>query len=247
VDVWEHPVVTAPPSVVAHVASLHRYPVKSLAGEPLARVHVGPRGLDGDRTWAVRGPDGKLGSGKSTRRFRRMDGLLDLLATTGDDGRPVVRLPDGRTMVAGDPALDAALSAHVGRPVALAREADVPHHDEGPLHVLTTASLDAVSAAHGRPAPAARFRPNLVLETTAGDGYVEDAWVGREVEVGDELVLHVRDVMPRCVMVTLPQHDLAADAELLRTVTRAHGSTVGVVADVVRPGVVAVGDAVRMR
>ena len=47
-------------------------------------------------------------------------------------------------------------------------------------------------------------------------------------------------------MVNLPQHGLDADAGVLRTVTREHGTTVGVVADVVRPGVVAVGDAVRL-
>ena len=130
------------PAPVGHVAALHRYPVKSLTGETLARADVDCRGLAGDRLWAVRDPDGKLGSGKSSRRFRRMDGLLALRATY--DGQvPVVEWPDGRRLRGDDPAVDDALSAHVGRPVSLGREADVPHFDDGPVHLVTTATVGA--------------------------------------------------------------------------------------------------------
>jgi len=79
--------VTTPLSSVGRVASLHRYPVKSLAGESLAAVEVDARGLAGDRAWAVRDPDGKLGSGKSSRRFRKMDGLLLLSGAYDGDCR----------------------------------------------------------------------------------------------------------------------------------------------------------------
>lgn len=36
----------------------------------------------GDRRWALYGEDGKIGSGKTTRRFRRMHGLLALEGIT---------------------------------------------------------------------------------------------------------------------------------------------------------------------
>ncbi|WP_223836253.1 MOSC N-terminal beta barrel domain-containing protein [Streptomyces venezuelae] len=60
------------------IERLWRYPVKSTGGERLQRVEVDERGLAGDRLFAVRDADGRFGSGKNTRRFRRMDGLLHL-------------------------------------------------------------------------------------------------------------------------------------------------------------------------
>jgi len=50
----------------------------------------------------VRDVDGKLGSGKSTRRSRRMPGLLALTAGYGHDRTPVVRFPDGWSISADD-------------------------------------------------------------------------------------------------------------------------------------------------
>ena len=76
------------------VAGLMRYPVKSLAGEELDAAEMQGRGLAGDRAWAVYTPDGGIGSGKTTRRFRRVDGLLQLRATLAGSV-PVVEFPGG--------------------------------------------------------------------------------------------------------------------------------------------------------
>jgi uncharacterized protein YcbX len=51
-----------------------------MGGEGLDRADITPRGVAGDRQWAVRTPDGGIGSGKTTRRFRRVDGLLGFRA-----------------------------------------------------------------------------------------------------------------------------------------------------------------------
>jgi uncharacterized protein YcbX len=116
------------PSHLGRVAALTRYPVKSLVGEPLTAAQIEQRGVVGDRTWAVYTEDGGIGSGKTTRRFRRVDGLLGLSATTDGDA-PVVRTPDGRSAVAGTPDADALVSATLDRPLRLAAETAVPHHD----------------------------------------------------------------------------------------------------------------------
>ena len=50
--------------VIGRLAELWRYPVESLGGERLACATVQPRGMAGDRIWAVRGKDGRIGSGK---------------------------------------------------------------------------------------------------------------------------------------------------------------------------------------
>ena len=65
---------------------IRRYPIKSLLGERLVTVDVGDRGLAGDRLWAIRDGDGKLGSGKNTRRFRRMLGLFELRGHFAEPG-----------------------------------------------------------------------------------------------------------------------------------------------------------------
>jgi uncharacterized protein YcbX len=225
-----------------HLASLHRYPVKSLVGERLEVADVVLRGLRGDRLWAVRDEDGKLGSGKSTRRFRRMEGLLDLVASYDGDV-PVVTFPDGRGLRGDDPALDAALSAHVGRPVTLGREGEVSHFDDGPVHLVTTASLRAVGELVGEQVDPRRFRPNLVVDTGDRAGLVEDDWVGRRLQVGD-VVLEVVARMPRCVMVNLPQVGLEA-TRVLDAVSDLNDTNLGVLATVVTPGRLRVGDEVR--
>lgn len=230
--------------IVGRVRSLHRYPVKSLVGEPLDHAAFDHRGILGDRLWSVRDEDGKLGSGKSTRRFRKMDGLLDLVATYDGDV-PVIEFPDGRVLVGPGGATDTALSDHVGRSVTLAQEEAVSHFDEGPLHLVTTATVRALERRHGRPVDARRLRPNLVIETS-DEGFVEDAWIDRDVSIGQDVVLRITAPMPRCVMVDLAQRGVDAEDGLLRTATSANDAEVGVVADVLQPGEVNVGDEVRL-
>lgn len=226
-----------------HVTALHRYPVKSLVGERLEVADVVERGLRGDRLWAVRDEDGKLGSGKSSRRFRRMDGLLGLAASYDGDV-PVVSFPDGRTLRGDDPAVHEALSHHVGRQVTLSREAEVSHFDDGPVHLVTTSSLRAVEQRLGEPVDARRFRPNLVVDTGNLEGMVEDAWVGSRLRVG-EVVLEVVAQMPRCVMVDLPQVGMGA-TRVLDVVGHLNDANLGVIATVVTPGRVRVGDQTRV-
>jgi hypothetical protein len=72
--------------------------------------------------------------------------------------------------------------------------------------------------------------------------------------IGDEVVLRVTIPCPRCVNTTLPQSDLPPDAGILRTIAKHNrrdlgdfGSLpcAGVYADVMKPGTIRRGDAVR--
>jgi hypothetical protein len=236
---------TRPPTHVGRLGAIRRYPVKSLVGEELDLVSVDDRGVVGDRLWCVRDADGKLGSGKSTRRFRKMEGLLSLAAQYDDDV-PVIDFGGGRQRRGDDDAVHQALRTLVGRPVRLSREEDVSHFDEGPIHLVTTATLRRLEEARGQGVDDRRLRPNFVIDTGDRVGFVEDAWIGRELALGDEVVLAVREPMPRCVMLNLAQRDLPEDADLLRTATRLNDAQVGVVADVVTAGQVRVGDEARL-
>jgi uncharacterized protein YcbX len=222
------------------VVEIRRFPVKSMRGEVVPTADVGVRGLAGDRLWAVRDPDGKLGSGKNTRRFRRMPGLFALRAYAASPV-PVVELPDGRRFAADDPAGHHAVSGALGRTVTLAEETTVPHHDEGPVSLLTTASLRSLADLCGGDVEPLRFRANLLIDA-AGPGYPEDGWPGRRVRVGPDVVLRVVRPLTRCVMVDMAQGPAGERNDLLKTLARHHDMTLGVVATVERPGRVSVGD-----
>jgi uncharacterized protein len=123
------------------------------------------------------------------------------------------------------------------------------------LHVLTTASLDALSAA----SPASsfdprRYRPNVLLDVS-GAGFAEDGWVGSRLELGDEVGITLTMPTMRCVMTTLAQGELPEDRDTLRTIARHNRRTIegmgtwacaGVYADVAATGTVRRGDRVRV-
>lgn len=226
------------------LARLWRYPVKSLLGESCAVAQFDARGMAFDRGYAVRGADGKTGSGKNTRRMRQMDGLFRLRAGLAN-GRPAVTFEDGARLACDDPGIHAALSRALGEPVTLVKESETPHFDAAPVHIVTTASLAWLRGQlPGVAADERRFRPNLVVDA-AGAGPVEAAWVGRTLRIGAHLQLRIIDTTERCRIVTLAQDDLPEDARVLRALAQDLDAQFGVYAEVVTPGEARVGDPLR--
>jgi uncharacterized protein YcbX len=116
------------------------------------------------------------------------------------------------------------------------------------VHLLTTATLDRLRELYpaGR-FEARRFRPNVVAETADGaKEFVEDAWIGRTLAIGEAVRLSVSGPCPHCVMTTLPQGDLPKDPGILRTAARHNRVHVGVYASVLRGGTVRRGDPIRV-
>lgn len=112
------------PKVVGTVASLWRYPVKSMMGEGLDSIQVTGNGLLGDRACALFDPnEGKVVSAKNPRKWT---GLFECRATFVDPPQtgqtiPSVRitLPDGTTVSSEQSDFTAALSDLLGREVVL--------------------------------------------------------------------------------------------------------------------------------
>src|SRR5260370_40545442 len=75
--------------------------------------------------------------------------------------------------------------------------------------------------------------------------FVENAWVGQTLAIGDNVRLSVTGPCGRCVMTTLAQGDLPKDPEILRTAAQHNHVHVGVYAAVARGGTVRRGDALR--
>ncbi|SDD90454.1 MOSC domain-containing protein [Actinokineospora iranica] len=218
------------------VRVLARYPVKSLRGERAEVLELDERGVIGDRRWALRTEDGKLGSGKSTRRFVRLPGLLDMWSKQVWGVRTVVGLPDGREFATTDSKVHDAVSEVVGRPVAVVEERDVPHLDAAPVHLITSASLRWSGAEWPR------ARPNVVVDVDGADR-VEDAWVGRRVRIGTA-ELEITRLVTRCAMLSQAQNALPARPHLLASLTP-YDLTLGAYARVTRPGVIGTGDRLR--
>lgn len=131
--------------------------------------------------------------------------------------------------------------------------------DYAAVHLLTTATIDRLRALYpqGR-FEARRFRPNIVVQPATGQqDFIENAWVGHMLTIGDEVRLSITDPCPRCVMTTLAQGDLPHDLGILRTVSEhnqvsipALGGeallSVGVCAFVIQGGTIRRGDPVRI-
>ena len=213
-----------------------------MLGERLLELRLDERGAAGDRLWSVRTQQGKIGSGKNTRRFALVPDLQ--LARARQTGAGVVvALRDGTELEAGSDLLNERLSRLVGQPVTLAPESEVSHFDDGPVSLVARASVEAVAEHRGQPVDVARFRPNLVLDGVPA--FAEETWIGRQLRLGTAVLL-VEFASPRCVMVDSATADLPAQPGNLLAVGRLNDAELGVIASVVQPGIVHVGDSIEV-
>jgi len=229
--------------VTITVAAIRRYPVKSMGGESLERVELEARGLVGDRRYAVVDGDGKLSSGKDSRRFRRRDEVFSYAAATASDGRVEVRR-DEHSWLVGDEALDAELSHAFGDPVRVLAEDGTPYFDDGPVSLVGTASLEWCRRELGVDADPRRTRTNLVLETT--EPFEEESWAGRTLQIGS-VELRVDRRLERCRMVDLAQDGVATTTPMLKALGQAREVCLAMLTDVATPGDLRIGDVVRVR
>jgi len=203
-------------SRVKHVSvvvdQIWRYPIKSMGGEQLELSYADERGLLGDRVWAVQDDAGKLGSGKDSRRFTRILGLLHLSASYLDEAEPpIVTTEDGSQYPVATGAADAYLRALTGRSLHVCRDTGIMHFDEVPFSLVGTATLDWLAQQVDVPVDARRLRPNIVVRTD--EPFAEEAWVGRTVRIGDVEAVFDR-VFMRCVMVNMSRPGMAAGSVL---------------------------------
>jgi uncharacterized protein YcbX len=225
---------------VPTIHEIRRYPVKSMAGESLPSVEIDARGLVGDRWYAVVDGDGKLSSGKHSTRFRRRDAVFDFASRTTEEGVRVTGR--GGEWRVGDPDLDRALSHAMGDPVEVLAEGATPHQDDGEVSLVGTASLDWCREHLGVDADRRRIRPNLVVDTS--EPFVEETWTG-VLSVGTARLRVARRV-ERCRMIDIAQEGLPREGSWLKALTDTREMCLAVYLDVDLPGLLRVGDAVRL-
>ena len=273
-----------PNATQGSVASLWRYPVKSMQGEELTGTEVTERGLLGDRAYAlIDSADGKAATAKQPKKWPTLFGFR---ATFIEPPRPDasvspvrITLPDGTTATSQQANLNELLSKALSRTVKLNAagrgQAGTVNAEEywpdmegldfrdtvtdftlpagtffdcATVHLLTTATLDRLHQLYpqGR-FEIPRFRPNIVVAPASAEmDFVENAWIGRTLAIGDSVRLSITGPCGRCVMTTLAQGDLPADPGILRTAAQHNKVNVGIYATVERGGSIRRGDAVRV-
>lgn len=228
---------------VGRVVELWRYPVKSMAGEPLAAVDVSWHGFAGDRRWAfIR--DGIPQSGFPWLTLRERADMHRYCPAFVDPSQPdksptSVTTPAGVVFDVTDPALAADLDPRGVRVIRQNRGV----FDTFPLSLITTQTIARLGELVGARLDVQRFRPNIVVEAAHEAPFAEDDWVGRVLTVGD-LAMRVDKRDGRCIVITIDPATTQRNPAVLRIVARDRQGCLGVYGSTVRPGGVAVGDQV---
>jgi uncharacterized protein YcbX len=237
------------------VASLHRWPVKSLAGEDAEALRLDGRGVAGDRAHALY--DAFKGEPRRLT-VRQAPGMLRWRASyaeapgaalaPGAVPLPTVTAPTGATFAWDDPALPEALSDDLGRKVALRRDEALMQDLGDSVLVTTQATLEAVAAALGDPAlDLRRFRTNVHVVLDDAPAFAENGWEGRTLIIGD-VALDLLHPCERCVIPTRDPDTTEKDPNILKWLARHREGLFGINARLsAGSGRVAVGDAVELR
>jgi uncharacterized protein YcbX len=114
--------MSAAATEVGSVSGLHRYPIKSMMGEELNSTVVGPKGLVGDRLFAMSNPaTGKIASAKNPSKwpslFAFRASYTAPLDGPGQIPSVMITTPDGTTVMSQDANVETVLSTALGKPV----------------------------------------------------------------------------------------------------------------------------------
>jgi uncharacterized protein len=193
-----------------------------------------------------------------------------------------ISFSDGDTVFTDDENVNEILSKKIGTPVILTSQVpenatmekvtledderektQAPSHleklspfdffDGGPLHILTTRSLNRLQDIYKEGNfEARRFRPNIVIDSDDTD-YGSDTGLSMEqsyedlmLEIGDTVKVKITKPTVRCIITTLAQPDLPKDNKVLKTIDMENGGYLGVYTQTLEPGSVKMGDLVWM-
>jgi uncharacterized protein YcbX len=245
----------------ARVARISRYPVKGLGPEDReAATLTAGRILSGDRAfalahgashWSASEPGWRPKSDFVT--LLRTEKLARLGAAWDEEAGILTLLREGKPVARGDPSsvagraileqfFAAYLAGEARGPLRIASApgqgmTDVPTPFVSLINRASVADLERVV---GAPVDPVRFRGNVLIDGL--EPWREFDWVGHEIVLGAAR-LRVAERIGRCVATHVNPDTAARDINVLKTLADAFGHTqMGVYAEVVTGGAVAVGD-----
>ena len=243
------------------ISQLWRHPIKSHGRESLSRVALAAaKTMPGDRVWAVAheaaktdgrawAPCANFSRGAKAPQLMAIDAKYDEAAGTVTLAHPkageITFDPDAdaaafltwvRPLMPDDRAQSAQILRVPGRGMT-----DSPFPS---ISLIGRASLDAVAERLGRPVEPERFRANVWIDGLTP--FEEFEWVGKTIEVGGVQMI-VRERIQRCLATTVNTSTGERDADTLGALEAGWGrKDLGVYAEVVTDGEIALGDAVRV-
>lgn len=242
------------------VGKLWQYPVKSMQGLEVDEISLGLTGVLGDRAYAfVDVMTGEIASAKQSKHFGPLlECRASFLEAPNGDGAPSVEVtfPDSTTVRTDDDGGDELAkraSEFLRRQVRFvkAERHALGFVDLAHVHLLAASTLSQLADEHPEGGwDPRRMRPNVLVDDR-GLAATEDDWLSCNVHLGEQAVVHLAILTPRCVMTTLPQPGLPKDAAILKAIARlglrdlpffGQSACAGWYADVVSPGVVRRGD-----
>ena len=244
------------PSPIGQVEALFRYPIKSMAGEPLRAADLGWQGLKGDRRLAFRRVDDRsempwLTASKLPYLIR----YITLRHENTDDGADAdlpthVRTPDGKELPVAGKDRGKDLAKEVGRrygaPVEMMQLRN-GIFDEACISVIAAGTVSEIARLAGVSPDVRRFRPNIVVRLLQPAPFQEDEWLGGVLSFGEQddapaIIVTQRDV--RCSMLNLDPDTARTAPEVLKAVVRVNQNHAGIYGAVTRTGILAVGQSV---
>jgi uncharacterized protein YcbX len=234
---------------IGHVEAIFRYPVKSMAGEPLAAAQLGWHGIEGDRRLAFR----RIGdrSGFPWLSASKLPDLLRFAPLRRENGASGVlpthvRTPDGEELPVLGEELATEVARRYGSPVEMMQ---LKHgmFDDASISVIASDTVREIGRLAGLTPDARRFRPNVVVRLLESVPFQEDAWLGGVLSFGGAndapaIAVTMRDV--RCSMLNLDPDSGVPAPEMMKAAVRANQNNAGVYGAVTRIGRLAVGQTI---
>jgi len=258
-------------SIIGKVDSLWRYPVKSMRGEELDEAFAGFSGIYGDRLFAFRSSASPKGFPYLTAReqqkllqhhprFRNPDKAarpVNLAEAESMGANPVsadladlmvdVETPGGETLAIDDPSLIGTLRDGIDQKHQLTlMRSERALTDCRPVSIFSLQSARQLSEETGTPVDKRRFRANIYVDLMSAEGFAENEFVGRSLQIGPKVVVRVLERDARCVMITLDPDTGEKSPALLKKVAQAHDGMAGVYGAVLVEGMVRKGDPVEV-
>ena len=258
-------------SIIGTISSLWRYPVKSMRGEEMDELFAGYAGVYGDRLFAFASSSAPKGfpffTGRDQRqmiryvaRYRNPEKAarpVNVAEAEGSNANPIsasaselmidVETPEGKTFAIDDPALLDHLRANLdGNHELTLLRSEKAITDARPLSIFSLQSAKTLSEETGVAVDKRRFRANVYLDLTSGDGFAENEFVGRTLRLGSKVMVAVLARDSRCMMITLDPDTAEKTPGILKAVAQAHEGTAGVYAAILTEGLIRKGDPVEL-
>lgn len=233
-------------TAIGHIEAIFRYPVKSMAGEPLDAAELSWHGLEGDRRLALRRVDDRSGFPWLTATKYSELLLFAPLRRKDGDLPTHIRTPDGNEMPVFSEELAAEVERRYGAPVQMMQ---LRHgiFDDASISVIASDTVREIARLAGHTPDVRRFRPNILVRLMKPAPFQEDEWLAGVLSFGEgddapAVSVTMRDL--RCSMVNLDPDTARPAPEVLKAVVRANQNNAGIYGTVIRTGRLAVGQTI---